>query len=419
MKKTSLLEPIRKMCDSLSASWHLDFDYFLKGGFWISVRFFSATITGILTAVVLANLMSKTDYGTYGYVLTVLSLLVLTTLAGIDSAIISFVSEGRNINLYKLALTKIKYGFLGSIGALCISGFYFISKDNGLGFIFLLVAFFAPFVETFDIYDAALQAKKKFKLASLFYSSIQFAGCFAIITTFLITRSVTWILISYFAIFSIMRFAFFLYTKKKFYREKTKENQVFKYGFHLSIVSLVSTLGTYIDKILAFNLLGPDAMAIFLIISLPVEQIKSFFRNVMLLALPKYGEYGFGEIKARLKEHSVVMFAVCAAFVFVYVFFAPWIFEIFLSQYLRYVPLSQLLAVSILTFPVFLPHAILQSKRMTRQLYYYNVIGAAVQIGLSVAGIIFGGLLGLVIARISGRVFSEALAFILIKLDDK
>ena len=139
------------------------------------------------------------------------------------------------------------------------------------------------------------------------------------------------------------------------------DTNVITYGKYLSVMNIITIAGN-IDKILVFQLLGPAPLAIYnFAIGIP-EQIRAVLKGVSRVALLKFSERPFVEIKQSLL-HKMIIFGGGAIMIsIVYIALAPFIYKLIFPQYTESIIYSQIIALSIFTVIGGIP--LRYSKRM-------------------------------------------------------
>ena len=102
-----------------------DMVYLVKGGSWLTLNRVIGSIIALTLAVVYANLLPKESYGLYKYVLSIVSILAITTLPGMDIALTRSIVNGYEGSIKKVIKTKLAWSLLGIITGLGISVYYF------------------------------------------------------------------------------------------------------------------------------------------------------------------------------------------------------------------------------------------------------------------------------------------------------
>ncbi|MCD6283891.1 oligosaccharide flippase family protein [bacterium] len=389
--------------------------YLVKGGSWLTLGQMVSAICSFLLALAFANLLPKETYGIYKYVLSMASLLAISTLPGIDTAIIQAISRGYEGSLIKGLKTKICWGILGGLASLGLAGYYYFNGNTTLTISFLVIAAFLPLMDSFNIYRAVLSGRKLFNIQVKYSILIRFFSVAALIIALFLTKNLFLILFIYFLSYTLFRFIFLITTLKKFSLNTKEDPRTISYGKHLTIMGIINTLANYLDKILIFHYLGAAQLAIYSFAVIPPEQLKSFLKNIRTLALPKLSVRPKAEIKATIFSKMFKFALFITVGTVIYIFLAPTFYRVLFPQYIESILYSQILSISLIAVVVALPNVALQAKIAKKQLYQLNICTSFIRIGLLFLFIHIYGLLGIILARVIGRFINLTITCWLVK----
>lgn len=388
-----------------------DLAYHFRGGFWLTLGNIVSLFLSLVLGVVFANRLPQEIYGKYNYILSVTNILALFSLTGMNTAITRAVAQGFYGSIRYALVTRVRWGFWGSAMGIILAVYYSFANDFLLATAFFFAAFFIPFVDTLGTYDPILQGKKEFKKATV-YSIISQASVSLVLLFMLIAgKGLIVIVATYFLSNFVIHLVFLKKTLSQIDLDSQGDKETVGYGKHLSVQGSLAAAVTYLDVALVFFLLGPVNAAIYAVALFPTEQIKSVFKNIYSLSVPKFATRELADIKRVLSRQATVVFWLSLVAAIGYVAMAPFLFKLFFPAYFQSVLYTQLLAISFLSFPVFLPLSLMQSHAMTRKLYTFNFLSPLMQIGLFFFLIPAFGLLGAVSAKIAGRLFNAWLVF--------
>lgn len=389
-----------------------DMIYLAEGGFWLTLGKIISSLSGLLLAIAFANLITKEDYGTYKYALSIVSLLTIPTLSGINTALNRSIAQGNDKSFFNSLKTKIKWGSIGGVLSLLLAGYYYFYKeDTVLTFCFLISSLFIPFMDSIMAYQSILIGKKKFKMLSTQNAIINSLSAIIMIAVLFFTKNLFAVLFSYFISHTTLRFIFLLFTIKKIKLNKNEDKSVISYGKHLSLMGVIGTISSQIDKILIFQFLGGTDLAIYsLAITMP-EQARMFLKNINVLVIPKMSQNISLKKKDILKKIKV-FFIVLLPTMLLYIILAPLIYKTFFPEYLDSIFYSQLFALSLFSIPfTSLGISYLTAQKEEKKLYSISVWSSIANIILLFGGIYFFGLLGAIISRIFYHLFYSALIY--------
>ena len=398
-----------------SEKWtQTDMVYLASGGFWLTSNKFVGTITAFILAIAYANLLSKDTYATYKYVLSIISILGIFTLAGINTAITRSVAMGYEATIKLATKIKIRWALIGSSIGICISAYYYLNENYILGLSILAASIILPVQNSF-LYAPYLNGNKYFKTISV-YNSIKNISIAAILLVVLFFSPNVFILIlALYGGNTIIQATLNYITFKRHKINDKIDKKSLTYGKHLSLMSVLGIISEQLDKIFLWHLLGPTQLAIYAFAMLPVEQIKSFIKTIATLSIPKLAVQNKNILKRTLPNKIFKFLLISLPIVVIYISISPFIFKIFFPNYLNSIIYSQIFAISILLFPLrFFSTAIL-AQGNKKILYKLNIILPIIKIILLTSLIPLLGTMGAIIALILSSVINDFISFLYFK----
>ena len=386
-----------------------DMVYLAKGGFWLTLGQFISSGAAFLLAIAFANLLPKETYGTYRYVLSLVGVLNVFTLGGINTAVIQAIARKCEGVYWPSLITKLRWSLLASLGSLGIATYYYLHSNLILTISFVMVAVFLPLLRASGLYIAVLNGRKDFKLSATYNSLVRIAASLAMLITLFFTDNIFIILAAFLIPESILQFLFTWIYIKKHPLNKITDPKTISYGLNLSAMELLKTIAGQIDKILIFHYLGAAQLAIYAFTTAPISQIKSVLMNLKSLALPKLSEVDEKDIRdsflQKIKKLEVVVILIIIA----YAALAPFLYRLVFPQYIESIKYSQVYILTLLFFPRTFLSTVLVAKMKQKELYSIRIISPIFRIAILFVALKFYGLWGMVI----GTIISEAVLFFL------
>jgi len=390
--------------------------YLAEGGFWLTVGQAVASGAALLISIAFANLLPPETYGIYRYIISIGSLILITTLTGVDAAVTQSVARGYEGALPIGVKIKMKWGCIGTLVALAIGVYYFLQGNSTLAISFGVVSLFMPFSESFDVYNAFLTGKKLFGIQTIYGIIRKIVYIVAIVGTLFLTDNVYTIISVYFLSLTIPALIFLFITYKKYKANDSRDTDMVSFGKNLSIVHLLSLVAMELDKILVFQYVGAVDLAVYALAIAPADQIKGLFKNVNALAMPQFAQRNVEEIKAAIRKKLKILFLAVSSIVFVYILLASPFFEIFFPKYLASVPYSQVLALSVIPVVVTgLLYTILEAQKAQKELYQHSIYSNVLNLVILFPLVYYFGIWGAVGARFVTRVFALGLTTFLVR----
>ncbi|MBU0546271.1 oligosaccharide flippase family protein [Patescibacteria group bacterium] len=411
MKFIIIKEKIKQMLIWSQKYTKTDMLYLAKGGFWLSASNISSAIASLILLYLFANYLGKEIYGTYKFALSIFGLLSIFNLNGINTATTRAVAAHNNAVVLPALKTKIKMGVIGALVSLAISLYYYINNNYQLSLIFLIMSFFLPIFDSFNIYSSILIGRKKFNKTALYLIASQIVAT-TTISFSIFTRNIFIILATYLSSWMLLRMYFFNKTIREIDVKSIdkKTDLDIKFGKHLSVIGVIDTISGQVDKMLIFHFLGPIELAAYSLAIAPVDQIKSLISNIQNLILPKYSNKSLNDIQIGLKSKKWILVVTLLFIILFYILCAPFLYRTIFPAYMESVIFSQLFAVSLFSVPALFFVTAFKSKTMAGELYKLKISTLVMQIILYSAVSFHPTVLNFIIIRILIRFFNMALS---------
>lgn len=401
------------MKDFLQRYLRTDINYLVKSGSWTVVAQVTSAISGIVLTVAMANLLDPGVFGTYKYVIAAATILGAFTLTGMHSVITQATANGHDGALLEGVRIKMKWNLLATVVTLAVASYYFYRGDENLGTLFLILSAFTPLMSTFGLYSSYLTGKEDFKSASLFSSLQSIIQTCILVTTITFTDDPKRIILFHFLGILVANFAFFLLVVWKYRPKSHTSENLGNYGLHLSFMNIFGMISGQLDKILAFQLLGPTQLAMYAIATAPIQQLRSPDKTLGLIALPKLSKRTFPELQETLPRKIFLLIGGFALVSLCYIIVAPYIFKLFFPKYVSAVTYSQVASLVLIFIPTnFFSRAFTAHKKM-RELYIINTVNPMLQILLMVILTPLMGLWGLITASLAARTVALIINYVL------
>lgn len=394
-----------------------DMIYLTKGGFWLSLSKILSITASFLSSIAFANLLPEETYGTFRYVLSIVSLLVIPTLPGIDSALARAISRGHQVSVGQILHVRMRWGILGAIGSIALGGYYFFMGNEILSTAFFFTAIFIPIMDPLHIYTAVLNGLKKFNTLAQDEIATRMVTTLLLIGVVYYTQNIFIVIAVYFISTTISRYILFRLTLKNttetVHPDSTDTQEVSSYGKHLTAMNILSQVSVQLDKILLFHYVGGAALAAYYLAFMPLKQLQTMFSAVTTLAFPKFATNSMEKIRTTLPHKIILLYALIIPIVIAYIIAAPYIFFLIYPQYTAAVFISQLLMLQLLFFPLTLISTAFTSQGHKKKLYVSTSAYAAIRIVLLLILVPLFGIYGAVITILLTSTLSNSLLLFL------
>lgn len=400
---------------ALERVFKTDVRYLIRGGAWLGMSQFALSGTTFLLSIAFANLLSAEAYGAYKYILSVVSILAITTLSGMDNAVTRAVAQGYEQSVYEGLRAKFTYGMFGTAIGVLIATYYALNHNTTLSIGFAVAALALPFWESFDIYNSFLNGRKLFKTFATHYSITQLFTAALVFGTLITTKNILAILIVYFTANALLRIINFYFVTRRIILNNKSDRETMAYGKRLSGLNIIGTLVGQIDQILIFHYIGARDLVVYALAIAPVENLKGMLKNIQALALPRFAGRKEGDVREKIFDKALRLGVVTALLALCYVFIAPFFYQVFFPRYIDATLYSQIVAISLIavSMQMFL-NTFFESQGEVRALLQSNVFGL-LNLLILFPLIYYFGVMGAITGRILGRFLSLAIAIALVK----
>lgn len=389
--------------------------YLSKGGFWLTIDEIAGGLAALLLSVAFAHYLPKEVYGTYRYLIALFWILTAFTMTGLPGAVSRAVAQGHEGAFRSSFLYSVRWALPLSFIALGTSAYYFLNGNGNLGFGLLIIAGLGPLMQGAYLWGSYCIGTKRFRTLALGGAFFAFFPVLVLLVTMYFSKSPLVLLFAYLGGSVIAGFLIAAFIFVRYRPNRVPDSEFKNLGWHFSAMNLLSTIAAQVDKVVVFHYLGAVELAVYAFATALPEQIKNVFSGVSTLALPKFVERSFSDIQKSFWYRLWGFTGLLTAASIVYVLIAPFAFNLLFPKYQEAVLYSQIFALSLIPIGNSLSIALLQAHKAKRELYVFNLLSPAFQIGALIVLTGTYGLMGTIVARIASRAWSFVLGNILVR----
>ena len=395
-----------------------DMIYLTRGGFWSVLGQGCAAFISFGLAIVMAHFVPKDIYGDYKYILATIAIISTFSLSGINTAVFQSIASGYRDALQEGFWENIRWSFIIFLGAFAIGAYYLFRGNEVFGIGILIGGCFTPFFSSFNLYVSLFSAKKDFKRLAWYGDIVtNFIPAIALVIVAYLAPQPIFLLLAYF-IGNTTAAAYAYWRGVKHYpdTEKKYDPGMFAYGKHISVMNILGGIASNIDQILLFHFVGPIQLAIYNFATAIPDQLKGPTKTLDSMLQARFATRSETEINSGISNKILWLFISSIIFVGIYIPLAPVIFHFFFSKYIDAIFYSQLYSLSWLALILSPSASFLSIKKKVKELYISNIVGNLFQIIAIVIGVLYWGLIGIIGARIAGRLFGSVLNYTLYRI---
>lgn len=380
---------------------------YLLGGHVVS------NLLSFAVAVAAAHFISKDTYGTYRYILSIVSFVGAFSLTGLSTAIIRDVARGYD-NIFKTSFIRsLIWSTPAFILGLGTGAWYLLNNNMVLGFSITLGSILFPIIQALLLYRSYLNGKKYYR--ALMKSNIAYSTVtsLAILATLFFNPTVTTLVVVYYVSNILILFILKIVIQNKFKPNEEKDPENGKLEHHMSLMNMLDIGATQLDKIILFQIAGPIEVARYTFATMLPEQLRNIIKYIPTLSMPIFSDLPKETAKTKGLFLVKKLFLITIPIVILYILVAPFAYKILFPAYTEVILYSQVFSL-ILIFDGGISGAILKAQNQIKDLYWVNATSNIARIILLLVFGYMWGIWGVIVSRIAGRIISFLIAYILV-----
>ncbi len=400
----------RGILSKISGVIHIDLTYYLGGGVWLTLSTGVALISSFALSALFARFTSKEFYGQYKFVFSLLSLLAIFSLPGMDTAVTQSIAQGYKNSFLKATQEKLRWSLVGCIG-LIVTAIYYFHHQKNLGWVFILALPLFILVYGLPIGPAFI-GRKQFKIFGIYNILQNGLRLLLVGMAIFISRSVLVVVVTSLLAQSIVNvMAFPLAFRQS--REGIKDDAgLISYGRHLTLINSLTTITLNLSRALLVSFVGFQGLAVYSIASILPDIARGFLKQIRTLTLPKLSKDDVSEVYPKIQARLVYLLLIgFISFLIVALFLPFLILYVYSAKYIDAVLPAEILSISLIFTPLSnVLASALTAQRRKGNLYLahvvYAIIGIALLIALAPSWGVVGAATSLVAARLGSTLYA-------------
>lgn len=236
----------------------------------------------------LARTLSKEEFGSYQLVVSIIGVCGIFTLPGMQSVIIQSVARGfpgtyRSANFWSWRIS----GIGGLILVICAA----IEWSRGqpeIAVALTAAGLLFPHSNGIANWQAYQNGKEEFKATAIYQGSSLVAGNGLIIAACAIGLHDLWIpIVVFYGVIALQNLRLTHTLLKAVPLDAQAEPGAMKYGFRTSLYNIVNVIANYLDRLLLFWLVSPEALAVFAVSDRAPELVKRNVQSILKVLVPE------------------------------------------------------------------------------------------------------------------------------------
>jgi PST family polysaccharide transporter len=397
----------------LEKKFKIDAHYVLRNNFWLNLNRGFSILCGLILSVAYAHFLSKEQYGLYAYALTVIGLFSMPVTTALGAGISKEVAR-QNYSVIFEGLRRLQpWSLVAAIALVALGGYYAFADHFELAICFALGGIAIPSQVYGGAAKSFLSCNGDLKMITTYnlYRTPVFTFILASVAWF--SQSALYVVIANIVVNAIISFGFYRTVAHTYNFNAIERKDGFfagSYSFHSAIISILNYIAEKIDGVLLWKFVGAAPVALYAYASNPVKEILALISNQSIIAIPKFAQKSFDEVRANIHIRIKQLYLFAIPLMIAYIACAPLLFKYLFPQYIEATFLSQLVALSILSAPRRLLQAAISAHQHTKATYVTNIVPNVVRIICAVILVPIFGIIGAVFALL----ISEAIDYIVL-----
>jgi len=272
-----------KIGEGIGKMLGIDGKYFLQNGIWSMIADGAVAISGIVVAAVFARVGSPESFGGYQLVLSIVGVVSIVSIKGLDNVIIRDVSQKKE-GVFKRAV-KIRWQWsLWAMPIMLLGGGYFWQwGEENMSLIFIILAVLMPAFYVGQLWPNLYKGRKRFdRLAKMTAGRVMLVMVTMLVVIIISGGNVVAVTLTYFVSQVIANLGLLKIGWREIRNDEINKDWL-NYSYFISKTGLVKAVVANIDKILIGILVSSAALAIYAVaLVLPkyaLIMVKSLFQT--------------------------------------------------------------------------------------------------------------------------------------------
>lgn len=324
----------------------LNLRYFLSSGGWIGARYFVVSAVSLVVSVIFARLGGSELYGQYQYVLGLAALFSVSSLPGLNAAVLKDVTQGKERTLSTAAFVSLRFSLVGAV-LLVLWGVYQLTLGAATGWALVAAGVLLPLFYAPNIWYVLEEGRLDFRTPSLKIILQTVAALLTLLIGLILGLPLVALVALYFAVGAAFNWGFLWMALRKISPSAPQSRLDRRYALNVTFQKFTNTMAENLQPIAITYFFGYAQFALFQVAFVCVNALSGFISALGSTYLPLLFKYK--TISYRAIYWQNLGFGVLASLVYVLIVataFVPLYGETFLPSYklaLIFAPLVALL----------------------------------------------------------------------------
>lgn len=286
---------------------------YLEGNLKDSVFSLSTFAVRILDSFILniflVRYLSVSDLGNYKLFFSILNILIIFSINGLNTSIVKSVVKKYNVFFIKATKISLSFSTLASLALITLS--LTLYKNASIKYILIYSSILIPIFFGLNTWESFLLGKKNFKkifIINILIISTKLTACIIVLVFYQNYNIVILAILASISIYNI--FLFFLTTKElkgmKFNPDEDKK--LIKHGSKITAASIVSIMAKNIERIILFSVSSSTLVGVYSIANIIPMFTKNGLKALISVPTVKLASKTEAENRRVIKKNFILIF---------------------------------------------------------------------------------------------------------------
>ncbi len=369
---------------------------------WVALNQAILSAGAAAIVVALSYLLSEPAFGSIRFVSSVLAVLAFFSLPGINTLVVKDVNSIGRTGVIQAITTQLKWGLVASAVGVGIGLYYLSGNNDDLGLAFVIGGLLAPLANLYLMPGHLLAGVRKFRGKTLIDGTIIAVTFASAAAGAFFSGTISGTILAYFGSQAAITFFFLLYVVRSIPLHGTHSSADIGFGKQLTLFHVPFLLLPSIERVLVFFFLGPVALAVFVVATIPVEHTRNALRSMFQFYVLPYLTKAKGDtqiLREWLRRAFFITSATAIAAAAAVQVLMPYLF----AKYPEAYSLALIFLISLVPLPLYLLPLSWVSRKQTTPLKYSAISAVLINVLLFSILVPGNGMTGAIIAKIGSE----------------
>lgn len=287
-------------------------------------------VGGFVLNIFLIRYLDLTELGNYKTYFSVINILILFSLVGLNNSIAKAVAKKYKVFFRKATNISIIFSSVASIILVILAFTYY--KDSAVKYALIYSSLIIPFYFGLNTWESFLLGKRNFKQIFINYCFMIATRLGLLFAVLFYTKNYLYAIVVYLCVDTIYSLIFYLFIRRKTDWEEIDpviEKEYIKHGARLTGASTISVIASNVERIILYAVSNASLVGSFSIIDIIPTMAKNLLKTVISIPTIELARYSEKDNRRIIKRYLYLIFLVGILIVVILWFLGPLLLRVF------------------------------------------------------------------------------------------